>query len=182
VAGGRDRQAGPIEGLGSLHPVFNSFTELNMINKFTRLMIVTLSIILTGCGNNSSEKPIEVELGQVTSQLDNAWNNGDAAAFANFWTENAINVSPMGEIMEGRKTIEQNMAMEFSGSMKDSTHKLIIKKVYSVSSTVAVADGIAEVAVGNYEPWTSMFTAVFSKNENNIWKVAHMRAYIFYPN
>jgi ketosteroid isomerase-like protein len=84
--------------------------------------------------------------------------------------------------MEGRKVIEQNMAIDFSGSMKGSTHKLIIKEAYSVSSTVAVADGIAEVAMGDYEPWTSMFTAVFSKNENNIWKIAHMRAYIFYPN
>ncbi|MDR1287604.1 MAG: DUF4440 domain-containing protein [Treponema sp.] len=152
-----------------------------MINKFTWLTVIAVNIILTGCGNNSSEKPIEAELKQVTFQLDSAWNNGNAIEFANFWTENAINVSPMGEIMEGRKTIEQNMAMEFSGSMKGSTHKLIIKKAYSVSSTVAVADGIAEVATGDYEPWTSMFTAVFSKNENNVWKIAHMRAYIFYP-
>jgi uncharacterized protein (TIGR02246 family) len=154
--------------------------ELHMMNKFTRLVIAVLSIVLTGCGNKSSEKPIETELEQVTSQLDNAWNNGDETLFASFWTENAVNVSPMGEIMEGRKTIEQNMAIEFSGSMKGSSHKLIIEKVYLVSSTVAVADGIAEVAMGDYEPWTSIFTAVFSKNENNIWKIAHMRAYTFY--
>jgi uncharacterized protein (TIGR02246 family) len=122
---------------------------------------------------------IKQELEEITSQLDIAWNNGDAVSFANSWTENAINVSPMGEIIEGNKNIEKNMAMEFSGAMKGTTHKLIIEKAYSVSISVAIADGIAEVKMGDNEPWKSQFTAIFSKDKNGNWKIAHMRAYVF---
>jgi uncharacterized protein (TIGR02246 family) len=122
---------------------------------------------------------IKQELEEITSQLDTAWNNGDAAAFANLWSVDAINVSPTGEITEGIKEIETNMAIEFSTTMKGTTHKLIIANAYSVSPSVAVADGIAEVAMENSEPWKSQFTAVFSKDKNGNWKIAHMRAYVF---
>jgi uncharacterized protein (TIGR02246 family) len=117
-------------------------------------------------------------LDAITSELDLAWNIGDAISFSKLWTEDAINVSPMGETMEGRKNIEQNMTIEFAGSMKGTTHKLTIEKVNLVSSSVAVADGIAEITMNN-ETWKSQFTTIFSKDKNNSWKIAHMRAYIF---
>jgi uncharacterized protein (TIGR02246 family) len=115
----------------------------------------------------------------VTSKLDIAWNSGNAISFADLWTDDAINVSPMGETTIGRKNIEENMVIEFSSPMKGTTHKLIIEKVYSVSSSIALADGIAEVIMDNNEPWRSQFTAIFSKDRKDNWKIAHMRAYIF---
>jgi uncharacterized protein (TIGR02246 family) len=138
-----------------------------------------LSVFFGGC--KKTELPINVkkELDEITSQLDIAWNNGDAVSFANLWTEDAINVNPMGGITEGLKNIEKSMAIEFSGSMKGTTHKLIIEKVYLVSSSVSVADGAAEVKVDNNEPWKSQFTAIFSRDKTGTWKIAHMRAYVF---
>jgi uncharacterized protein (TIGR02246 family) len=123
---------------------------------------------------------IKQELEEITSQLDTAWNNGDAAAFANLWSVDAVNVSPSGEITEGITEIETNMALQFSTTMKGTTHTLIIANVYAVSPSVAVADGSAEEKMENYEPWKSQFTAVFSKDRKGTWKIAHMRAYVFF--
>jgi uncharacterized protein (TIGR02246 family) len=151
------------------------------MNKCILVFLATgiLSIFLFGCEKVKSPMAITQELEEITSQLDTAWNNGNATAFANLWSVDAINVSPMGEITEGMKEIETNMAIDFSTTMKGTTHKLTIANAYSVSPSVAVADGIAEVTMENYEPWKSQFTAVFSKDKNGNWKIALMRAYVF---
>jgi uncharacterized protein (TIGR02246 family) len=149
------------------------------MNKFILIFLGILNIFLLGCEKSKSQMAIKQELEEITSQLDTAWNNGDAIAFANLWSVDAINVSPMGKITEGIKEIETNMSIEFSTTMKGTTHKLIIANAYSVSPSVAVADGIAEVTMENHDPWKSQFTAVFSKDKNSNWKIVHMRAYVF---
>jgi hypothetical protein len=42
----------------------------------------------------------------VTSGIEDAWNAGDAAAFASHWIEHGTVVSPMGELTVGRAAIE----------------------------------------------------------------------------
>jgi uncharacterized protein (TIGR02246 family) len=154
------------------------------MTKFTILAVLSVFFILSfgGCvaiEKKESEDTVKQELEKTISQLDDAWNRGDAIAFSQLWIDDATNVSPMGEIDDGREALEKNMAIQFSGDMQGTTHKLTIERVYSVSSSVALVDGIAEVAMDNYEPWKSKFTAIFLKVKNNEWKIAHMRAYIF---
>jgi ketosteroid isomerase-like protein len=84
----------------------------------------------------------------------------------------------MGEVMEGRAAIEKNMRMMFSSTTKRTTHKLTIERVYSVSPFIAVADGIAEVSAA-HDVWKSQFTAIFSKLNDDDWKIEHMRSYVF---
>jgi len=139
---------------------------------------VVFNFFFVGCAKNESSITIKQELEEVTSQLDDAWNKGDATAFSKLWIENTTNISPMGKIDDGREALEKNMAVQFSGRMKGTTHKLIIERTYLLSNSVAMADGISEIVMNNYEPWRSKFTAVFLK-ENNNWKIAHMRAYVF---
>jgi len=146
---------------------------------FLVLGISIFNFLFVGCDNADSAENIKLELESLTSQLDDAWNKGNAVDFAKLWSENATNISPMGETDEGREALEKNMAVQFSGDMKGTTHKLVIEQIHSVSPSVAIADGTAEVAMGNYEPWKSRFTAVFLKEKSNKWKIAHMRAYIF---
>ncbi len=85
----------------------------------------------------------------------------------------------MGEITEGRAQIEKDMAAQFAGPMKGSTHKLSVTKVYAVKPGVAVADGEAEIVVGNGAPWKANFTAVFGEDGNDNWILYHMRSYTF---
>jgi hypothetical protein len=62
------------------------------------------------------------------------------------------------------------MSLEFSTTMKGTTHKLIITNAYSVSSSVAVADGIAEVTMENYEPGNHSLLLYFQKTKMLIGK------------
>jgi uncharacterized protein (TIGR02246 family) len=125
-----------------------------------------------------ADTEIYAELEKTTARLDAAWNMCEATDFSNFWVENGTNITPMGDVMEGRAVIEKNMRMMFSSTTKRMTHKLTIEKVYSVSPFIAVADGIAEVSAA-HDVWKSRFTAIFSKLNDGDWKIEHMRSYVF---
>jgi uncharacterized protein (TIGR02246 family) len=111
--------------------------------------------------------------------IDAAWNAGDAVAFAARWAEDGVVISPMGELTEGRGQIQADMATQFAGPLKATTHKLDIERVYEVRSGVAVADGEAIVRALDGTPWTAHFSAVFERDEAGRWLVRHMTSYVF---
>jgi uncharacterized protein (TIGR02246 family) len=133
----------------------------------------------TGSGRIASPD-LKRAIEEVTTKIDEAWDAGDARAFAANWTDDAIVVDPMGELTRGRAAIEKDMASQFAGPMKGTTHQLDVQRVHSVSPSVAVADGTAAVkAPGNAEPWTANFTAVFKQRPDGDWAVSDMRSYSF---
>jgi uncharacterized protein (TIGR02246 family) len=116
--------------------------------------------------------------------IDQAWNAGDAPAFAARWTRDGTVVSPLGSLTSGRARIEKEQAAEFAGPMKGTTHRLTVARVYWPRPGVAVVDGTAEISglTGPdgtaYPPLAAEFTSV-CVHQGRAWLVAHMRSYVY---
>lgn len=123
---------------------------------------------------------IRSEVGDLFSRVDAAWNAGDADAFAANWIDDGTVINPMGALTHGRAAIATDIGAQLAGPMKGSRHKLTAAGVYGLGLDVAVADGVAEVGMGD-AAWPASFTAVLSKEGEAGWKIAHMRSYVFLP-
>ena len=93
-----------------------------------------------------SEKSISQEdiqnVFQLTTQLDNHWNNHDSAAFARLFEDDADFRFYSGEWVKGRTEIENFWKGEvFPGMPKTIRHVIIIKRVRFVSENLAIGDG-----------------------------------------
>ncbi|SPF41739.1 hypothetical protein SBF1_2560013 [Candidatus Desulfosporosinus infrequens] len=47
------------------------------------------------------DETYENAIKQLAAQVDEAWNNGDAAKMASYWVQNGLNINPMGDVFEG---------------------------------------------------------------------------------
>jgi uncharacterized protein (TIGR02246 family) len=77
-----------------------------------------------------------------------AWSKGDARAVAMLYTENAIFVNAMGQVMAGRQQIQQGFEKDLAGTWKGS--KLTVKagRQQSVKDDVLVEEGTYQVTGG----------------------------------
>jgi uncharacterized protein (TIGR02246 family) len=77
-----------------------------------------------------------------------AWSKGDARALAMLYTENAIFVNAMGEVMAGRQQIQQATEKDMAGPMKGT--KLTVKpgRQQSIRDDVMVEEGRYQVTGG----------------------------------
>jgi uncharacterized protein (TIGR02246 family) len=126
-----------------------------------------------------SELKLHQEIKSLLLALDTAWNKNDAQTFASFYTEKAVQISPLGLISNGKRAIKLQAEEDFSGALKGSIHKLSISKVYELTNNHAVSDGTVELQLSNKEVFKVNFTAVFSKESGN-WLISHMRSYVYY--
>lgn len=128
---------------------------------------------------------LENAIKQLATLVDEAWNNGDATKMASYWDQRGLNVSPMGDVFEGRPAIEANLGESLNGFMKGSKHELKVNHVYSINTRIAVADGESMIShvFGpdgvEMGPWVSNFTMICTRQEDGIWQIAQMRAYVF---
>jgi len=133
----------------------------------------------TALDDSQRQKAI-VELHQA---VDNAWNAGDADAFAARWAEDGTVVSPLGQVSVGRAAIRAEEAAAFDGPMKGTRHKLTVSRMYWPAPGVAVVDGDAEIsgfrdAGGAVQPpLTAKFTSVCVQQHGE-WFISHLRSYV----
>ncbi|MDQ7911289.1 SgcJ/EcaC family oxidoreductase [Phytohabitans sp. ZYX-F-186] len=122
-----------------------------------------------------------VELHQA---LDNAWNAGDADAFAARWTEDGTVVSPLGQASVGRAAIRTDEAAAFNGPMKGTRHKLTVSHMYWPEPNIVVIDGDAEISGFRDDggapqpPLTAKFTSVCVQQQGK-WFISHLRSYVY---
>lgn len=116
--------------------------------------------------------------------VDDAWNAGDADAFAAHWAEDGTVVSPLGQISVGRAAIRTDEAAAFDGPMKGTRHKLTVSRTYWPQPDVAVVDGDAEISGFRDDdgavqpPLTAKFTSVCVQRQGE-WFITHLRSYIY---
>ncbi len=63
---------------------------------------------------------IDQEVGRLFDALTEAWNTGDATAYAELFTEGADYITFFGLHMEGRRAIEESHRALFDGPLKGS--------------------------------------------------------------
>jgi hypothetical protein len=73
---------------------------------------------------SSDESQRQKAIVELHQAVDNAWNAGDAEAFAARWAEDGTVVSPLGQVSVGRAAIRTEEAAAFNGPMKGTRHTL----------------------------------------------------------
>jgi len=124
---------------------------------------------------------------QLAANVDDAWNEGNVAKMAHYWSKDGLNVSPTGDTHEGRAAIEEDLGRSLNGFLKGSRHALKVDRIYTINPQTVVADGEAKIfsVIGpdgtEMGPWTSNFTMICLKTGDGPWQIAQMRAYTFLP-
>lgn len=117
----------------------------------------------------------ETEVLAVLGKLADAWNDGDAVAYASLFTEDADYVTFFGMNMPGRAMIESAHRSLFEGPLKGS--KLVaggVPKVRFIRPDVAivVSGGGSSLSGGKPEPGRESTLTYVLVEESDGWRVA----------
>jgi uncharacterized protein (TIGR02246 family) len=155
--------------------------------------VLGLGLVLAGFHLSANAEPQlassqantqDAAIRRLHASIDAAWNRGDATGVAANWTNDGVNISPMGERFTGRADIASDIAQTLA-YLPGSTHKLDIAHIRWAGPNVAVADG--EAIISNLEdpttgdplpPLTAKFTSV-STREHGQWLIAYLVGYTF---
>jgi uncharacterized protein (TIGR02246 family) len=85
-------------------------------------------------------------INSIVHGMENAWNKGDARAFAEHFSKDGGFTNVLGTVVYGRERFEQRHAEIFSGVFKGSVAKLVIQRLRFVRADVAIADLDSEVS------------------------------------
>lgn len=127
----------------------------------------------------SSEHDLEA-IRAVESAYDAAWRQGDLESLLACFTEDAVVVSPRGEVAARIAEIRDRLGGFLRGPARGSSHTSRLVRVSLVTADVAVVDGEARVEGAGAEfasgSLVHRFTDVLVRR-NGRWVIAHVRAY-----
>ncbi|MEX0789719.1 MAG: SgcJ/EcaC family oxidoreductase [Actinomycetota bacterium] len=118
----------------------------------------------------------------VEAAYDAAWGAGDVESLLACLTDEAVLVSPRGDLVRGHTEIGRELTSLLAGPVRGSAHMSRIIRVEFVTDDVAVVDGEATVdpageAEGTGIPLVHRFTDIFVRRSGT-WAIAHIRAYV----
>ncbi|QDU77456.1 hypothetical protein Pan97_45260 [Bremerella volcania] len=97
------------------------------------------------------------------------FNKGDAKALAEHWTENGEFVTPAGDVLKGRKALEDDFAAYFKDKA-GAKLELVQTQIKMLSPHVASETGIARVILEGEEPSETMYEAIHVKTAEG-WRI-----------
>ena len=110
----------------------------------------------------------------VTSALTAAFDRGDAAALAEFWTPDGDYMDELGHLYKGREAIKESFEKLFS-TEKGAKLKIHRTAFRFVRPDLAIGDGIMEVLpAGDVPPTAARFTTVQVKKDGQ-WLIESVR-------
>ena len=125
-------------------------------------------------------KPESPELAAVrktAAEFAKAFNRGDAAALASFWTENGEYDGPDGEPVRGRKAIEK-LYVEFFKENPKAHLDVEVETVRLLGRSTALEEGTLKLRLaGDKKPGTSRYS-VLHVLEKNGWRMASVREWV----
>ena len=83
--------------------------------------------------------PARDDIADVLVELEAAWNDADAAAFARVFAADAVYVTRSGELWRGRPAIEEGHARALAGPLADTVLTLRPAHIIFPATSVAVA-------------------------------------------
>ncbi|GIH60383.1 SgcJ/EcaC family oxidoreductase [Microbispora siamensis] len=119
------------------------------------------------------------DIHRLLDALTAAWNDGDAAAFAGLFTEDADYVTFFGARMEGRRAIEDSHRALFEGPLKGSrlggpATAPPLRKIRFLSPDVAlvVTTGGSALPDGTADPGRDSIMTFTAVREGDGWRFA----------
>ena len=120
---------------------------------------------------------------KTEAAYDHAWQEGDVEGIVTCLTNDAVLISPRGEVACGHQEIRNLLGEFLGGTAKGSTHTGRIIRINFVTDDVAVVDGEALIEGVEFTDLSTlahhMFTDVLVRS-GDIWLIAQIRAYVNY--
>jgi uncharacterized protein (TIGR02246 family) len=142
-------------------------------------MSAAMAVILTGSGLVRTDSPKdtvsdEKSLQERAKALIEAFDRGDAAALAEFWTPDGDYMDELGHYFKGRQAIKKSFAKLFA-SEKGAKLRGHLISVNLVRPDLLIADGLMEVfPPGDALPASARYTSVNVK-QGGKWLIASFR-------
>ncbi len=115
---------------------------------------------------------------KAEAEYDHAWQRGDIESIMECFTDDALLISPKGDIAFGAEQIRNLLSAFLGGEAKGSKHTSRITQISFVTDNVAVADGEAFIeGVENLSATVThhRFTDILVRS-GEAWLIAHIRA------
>jgi uncharacterized protein (TIGR02246 family) len=120
---------------------------------------------------------------RVEAEYDQAWQAGDVEGLVACLTQDAVVISPRGDVACGHQEIRSLFGGFLGGPAKGSTHTGRIIRVNFVTDDVAVLDGEALIEGGEFAAASSLTHHLFTDilvHSRGVWLIAQIRAYAKY--
>ena len=103
-------------------------------------IVLTFAVILIASQSVVAENDkAEAEIRQVQTEQANAWNQHDAAAYANLFTEDGEVINVVGWWWKGRMEIQKKLTAAFAFVFKESTLTITDVQVRFLTPEIAIA-------------------------------------------
>lgn len=113
----------------------------------------------------------------VESAYDRAWSAGDVEGLVSCFRDDAVIVTPRGDVAVGENSIRDRLREFLQGEARGSRHVSRPVRVSFVTEDVAVVDGEARLeGVAGTETMEHRFTDIIVR-QDGVWRIAHVRAY-----
>jgi len=142
----------------------------------TLLLIGAILVVsITESPGQEQQKPLtdEAAIRMAVQSYVEAFNKGDAAAVASFWSDDAEYVSPSGDRLKGRKKIEAFLKKFFEEN-KDLKIEASSSSIRFPSANRAVESGKATVTRPGQTPEESLYVAEYVKRRE-MWKLTSVK-------
>jgi uncharacterized protein (TIGR02246 family) len=116
---------------------------------------------------------------KTEADYDHAWQVEDIEGIIKCFTDDAILISPRGDVASGKEQIQKLLSDFLRSEAKSTQHTSRIKRISFVTDDVAVVDGEAFIEGAENLSATDIhhrFTDILVRNGEN-WFIAHIRAY-----
>lgn len=150
-----------------------------------KLLFLTLSVVVgttfTSCDNRENEDTVELQaIRKQSNAYEQAFNQGDAKAIANLWTEDATYSDPeTGMQLKGRKEIQEDFEALFYEN-KGTSIQINVNSIDTISKNEAVEIGTATVSKAGDDPIHTAYKALYKK-QNSEWLLAEVREVEYHP-
>ncbi len=126
-----------------------------------------------------NRQPDEELIRRTEAAYDHAWQHGDIEGVMKCFNDDALLISPRGDVALGTEQIRKLFSDFLGSEAKNTKHTSRITRICFVTDDVAVVDGEAFIEGADNLPATLMhhrFTDILIRS-GEAWLIAHIRAY-----
>ncbi|WGW12134.1 SgcJ/EcaC family oxidoreductase [Saxibacter everestensis] len=115
---------------------------------------------------------MQISIEQTLVRIEQAWNDGDARAYADLFTPDATYVIFAGSTSEGRNAIRRDHEPVLTKWQKGSKMRIAVKSVRHISDDVAIVLSEGGISKGKTIQLNKVQTFVFHRQSSGDWLCA----------
>ena len=153
---------------------------MHPVKKTGQILVMFLTAVLCQAQPNTNHVTNDEAIRQTTSHFSAAWNQADAQAVAEVFSEDADLVIPQGLMMNGRSAIAKFYARVFANGYAGSEGTAAVKQIKMVREDLAIVDGEwsitgAHDASGNIRPPERGIFCALVERQSDKWVIRALR-------